>query len=138
MTPATGTAGLPGAGGMPPGAGMPPQEPGPSAAPMSTPQEPEGVKQGGMVQVAMALELMQQALPQVGVHTEEGKSLLKALTQLAKHFGQPKQKELIPAEVAQMVGAMPSVGGGGPDLQAMMKGGGSPQQMQPGGPPGMM
>lgn len=131
-----GTAG-PGAGGMPPGAGPTP-EPGPSAAPMSTPQEPEGTKQGGMVQVAMALELMQQALPQVGAHTEEGKSLLKALTSLAKHFGQPKQKELIPAEVAQMVGAMPSVGGGGPDLQAMMKQGGTPQQMQPGGPPGMM
>jgi hypothetical protein len=105
---------------------------------MSTPQEPEGAKQGGMVQIAMALELMQQALPQIGAHTEEGKSVLKALTQLAKHFGHPKQKELIPAEVAQMVGAMPSVGGGGPDLQAMMKGPGAPQQMKPpGGPPGM-
>ena len=138
MNPAAmGTTG-PAAGGMPPGAGMSSPEPGPAAAPMSTPQEPDGQKQGGMVQVAMALELMQQALPQVGVHTEEGKSLLKALTSLAKHFGKPKQKELIPAEVAQMVGAMPQLGGGGPDLQAMMKGGGSPQQMMPpGGTPGM-
>lgn len=105
---------------------------------MSTPQPQDGAKQGGMVQIAMAIEMMQQALPQVGSHTEEGKSILKALTQLSKHFGKPKQRELIPAEVAQMVGAMPQVGGGGPDLQAMMQGQGSPQQMQPGGPPGMM
>ena len=50
----------------------------------------------------------------------------------------PKQKELIPAEVAQMVGAMPSVGGGAPDMQAMMRSQGSPQGMQAGGMPGMM
>lgn len=90
-----------------------------------------------MAQVAMALELLQHALPQVGSHTEEGKSLLRALTQLSKHFGKPKQKELIPSEVAQLVGSVPQVGGGGPDLQALMKGPGAPQQMQPGGPPGM-
>ena len=132
-----GTTG-PAAGGMPPGAGMSSPEPGPSAAPMSTPQEPEGQKQGGMVQIAMALELMQQALPQIGSHTPEGQSILKALTQLSKHFGKPDSKELIPAEVAQLVGNTPSVGGGGPDLQALMKQQGAPQQMQPGGPPGMM
>lgn len=107
------------------------------AAPMSTPQEPEGQKQGGMVQVAMAIEMLQQSLPQVGSHTEEGKSVLKALTQLSRHFGKPKHRELIPAEIQQMVGAMPQAGGGGPDLQAMMKQQGAPQQMQPGGPPGM-
>lgn len=116
--------------------GMP--EPGPMAAPMSTPQEPEGQRQGGMVQVSMALEIMSQALPQIGAHTEEGQAVLKALTSLSKLFGQPKQKELIPAEVAQMVGAMPSMGGGGPDLKAMMGGQGSPQGMQAGGVPGMM
>ena len=132
--------GGPGPGAMPPGGGMPgePPDSGPSAAPMSTPQEPQGLKQGGMVKVAMALEMLQQALPEVGSHTEEGKSLLRALTQLSKHFGKPKEKELVPSEIASMVGSMPSAGGGGPDLQAMMKQQGAPQQMQPGGPPGMM
>jgi hypothetical protein len=108
------------------------------AAPMSTPQEPAGQRQGAMVQVSMALELMAQSLPALGAHTEEGKTVLKALTSLTKLFGQPSHKELIPAQVQQMVGAMPSVGGGGPDLQAMMRQQNAPQHMMPpGGPPGM-
>lgn len=132
FTPPQPGAGAP--GGMP---GMP-VEPGPMAAPMSTPQEPAGTKQGGMVQVTMALELMSQALPQIGAHTEEGQAVLTALKSLSKLFGQPKQKELIPAEVAQMVGGLPQMGGGGPDLQAMMRGPQAPQQMMPpGGMPGL-
>lgn len=76
---------------------------------MAQPQQAEGLKQAARVNVTMAIDILQQALPAMGAASEEGQALLNALKTLTKAFGQTEQKsrELIPAEIAQMLSALP-------------------------------
>jgi hypothetical protein len=123
-------------GNQPPQAAAPGQpRPGPTSQ-MPQPQEKEGLKEAARVNIHIAMNMLEQALPVFGSETKEGKNVLRALTQLAKDFGQNDTSDLVPAEIRQMVSAMPQSGGGSEVqkmlMQQAMQG---KQQQQPQQPP---
>lgn len=114
---------------------QPPNPAGPTGSPMATPQPAEGEKQNAMVNVNLAMDLLEQTLPNLGSESEEGQVVVQVLSVLGKKFGHTKQKsqELIPAELMQLMQSLPQAGGMSPEHKAM---GGQPMSM-PGMPPGM-
>jgi uncharacterized membrane protein YdfJ with MMPL/SSD domain len=104
------------------GAQMPPV-----SAPMSTPQDNAGDKQGAMAQVQMATKILEQTLAAFGSQSDEGKAVLDALKGLGKAFGETadKGRDLIPAEIMNMVASMPK------SAQAQMQPPGGGQQQPP-------
>lgn len=101
----------------------------PASAPMSTPQDNAGDKQGAMAQVQMATKILEQTLAAFGSGSDEGKAVLDALTKLNKSFGSSSEKgrDLIPSEIMNLVGGMPQ------SAQAQMQppgGGGQQPPMQ--------
>lgn len=113
----------------------------PVSAPMSTPEPKQGEKQNAMINVSLAMDLLEQTLPALGSETDEGKTILIALTGLSKKFGKSegRSKELAPAELMQMMHNLPQMGGMSPEMKAMQGGapGGAPPGMPPPKPPGM-
>lgn len=113
-----------------------PQSPaaGPSAAPMGspmmTPQPDRGIEEQAHAKVSIAVQLLEQSLPQFGANSKEGKALLRALTLLSKDFGGKDSGDLVPAQVMQMVHGLPQMGGGTPVQRALM------EQMRKGPQPG--
>jgi hypothetical protein len=104
---------------------------------MTTPQPANGEKQSAMVNLSIAMDLMEQSLPALGSESEEGRAVLSVLSTLSRKFGgaRNKSKDLIPAELQQLMqGLKPS-----PVAQAMQgaAGAGMTPQM-PGGMPPMM
>lgn len=89
----------------------------PGGGPMSTPQPKEGLAQAAMIQVSMALQLLERSLPAFGSATDQGKAVLNALKTLTNTFGKQRAEsdKMIPAELLQMVQGMK----GGPAAQAM-------------------
>lgn len=122
-------------GGAPPGGGQPApgaSAPGPTSQ-MPQPQQKEGLKEAARVNVHIAMNMLEQALPVFGSETKEGRDVLKVLNMLAKSFGDSDTSDLHPAEIRQMVGAMPQSGGGSDVQKMLMKsaGGGGQPQPQP-------
>lgn len=119
-------------GAMPPGGGDAPQAP--MAAPMSAPQPKFGNREGAMVNLSMASDLLEQALPGLGAETPEGAKALSALNILYKILGPQKEKtgQLQSAEIQQLMQSLPQAGGASPEAKAMQ----APQQ--PGAMPGQM
>jgi len=120
-----------------PGAMPTPQMPGAAGspaggAPMSTPQPAQGEKQSAMVNVSIAMDLLEQTLPSLGSESEEGRAVLSVLSALSKKFGhtRARSQELVPAELMQLMASMPHGGmaGGMPGGPAagMPPGGGAP------------
>jgi hypothetical protein len=97
--------------------GMDAEETPPMASPMSTPEPKLGSKEGAMINIQMALDLLQQSLPAVGSDSAEGKELTKVIGSLSKAFGsrEAKTRELIPAEIMQMIQSLPQAGGASPE-----------------------
>lgn len=104
----------------------------PVSAPMSTPEPKQGEKQNAMINVSLAQDLLEQTLPAIGSETEEGAVILDVLSKLSKKFGAAarKSKELVPAELMQMMQNLPQMGGMSPEMKALQGG-------AAGGPPGM-
>lgn len=100
-----------------PGGGMP----GPSGTPMATPQKKEGKEEIARVQVHVAMNMLEQALPALGAESKEGRSILKVLSSLAKDFGETDTSDLVPAQMKEMVAGMPQMGGGSPQQQQILK-----------------
>ncbi len=101
----------------------------PGGAPMATPQPAKGLQQAEKVHVMMSMDLLAQAIPALGPNSEEGQAVMKALQILSKQFGktQDKSRELVPAEIMQLLSALPQAGGGNPGAKAMaMPGAGAP------------
>jgi hypothetical protein len=100
---------------------------------MATPEPKEGLRQAAMINVQLAIDLLTQSLPALGGTSEEGGAVLNAVKSLTKKFGktESKTKELIPAEIMQLMKNLPQAGGGSPAAKAMM--GGAPA-LPPGGP----
>ena len=110
-------------GGMPkPGAPMQPQAggPKPGGAPMAKPQQKEGIKEAARVNIHIAMNMLEQALPAFGSESKEGKSVLKILSMLSKEFGKQDASDLVPAEVLQMNKSLPQAGGG-TEVQQMLQ-----------------
>ena len=118
----------------------------PMPAPMSTPEPKAGEREAAMINVSMALDLLERCLPQIGSETPEGRKLMSALNSLTSIIGakKPSTDELQAAEIMQLLGNLPQAagsmpGGGGmppggaPPMGGAMMGGGMP----PGGAPPM-
>jgi hypothetical protein len=96
---------------MPQGIGAPMGGP-PKAAPLSTPQPKAGLQAAGLTNMHIAVNMLEEALPAFGSESEEGKTILKCLSMLARHVGKKDNSDLVPAEVMQMVSRLPQMGGG--------------------------
>lgn len=131
-----------GAGGATPGGvsvgDAPSPEAPPMPTPMATPQPANGVKENALVNISMALDLIEQALPSLGSESDEGKKALSALSTLTSILGPKKQKagQLQNAEILQLLQNLPQAGGGSPGSRAIA--GGPPNlglMNPPGAPP---
>ena len=89
----------------------------PMAAPMSTPEPKMGSKEGAMINIQMALDLLEQSLPALGSESDEGQGIMQAISRLTRLFGkrEAKTRELIPAEIMQMIQSLPQAGGATPE-----------------------
>ena len=92
---------------------------------MSQPSPNDGARQIGMVRVETAQQMLEQALPALGMNTPEHAAVTKALSLLSKHFQRAKSEQLVPAQIAEMARAQ-----GGSPVQQMIPGGGAGQQPQ--------
>jgi len=112
----------------------------PMASPMSTPEPKMGSKEAAMINLGMAMDLLEQSLPALGSETEEGQKALNAIRVLNGILGQRKNKtnELQQSEILQMLQTLPQAGGASPEGKAMSQApipgmppmGGAPQPPQ--------
>ena len=110
-------------GAAPTGAATPAEAtPGPMAAPMSTPEPKMGNKEGAMVNLAMALDLIEQAIPSLGSESDEGQKAMAAIRSLSGLLGpkKPRTNELQPAEILQLLGSLPQAGNVTPEVAAVL------------------
>lgn len=100
---------------------------GPSGAPMTTPQPAEGEQMSAMIQISMAMKMIEKSLPAFGAESSEGKAIMDAMKKLSGAFGaqDDKAQELVPAELRML---MQTLGQRSPESQAMA-GGGAPGAM---------
>jgi len=107
-------------GGTPPAA-MSDAETPPMASPMSTPEPKMGSKEAAMINLGMAMDLLEQSLPALGSESEEGQKALNAIRVLNGILGQRKNKtnELQQSEILQMLQTLPQAGGASPEGKAM-------------------
>ena len=95
----------------------------PMAAPMSTPEPKMGSKEGALVNISMALDLIEQSLPALGSESEEGKQALNAIRTLSGMLGPRKNKtnELQQSEILQLLQTLPQAGGMSPESRAISR-----------------
>lgn len=110
----------------------------PMSSPMSTPEPKMGSKEGALINIGMALDLIEQSLPALGSESDEGKQAMNAIRTLSGMLGPRKNKtnELQQSEILQMLQSLPQAGGMSPESRAMsqapipgMPPGGAPQPM---------
>lgn len=134
-------------------AGMPPPGPdtqamsdsstAPMSSPMSTPEPKMGSREGAMINLSMAMDLIEQSLPALGSESVEGQKALAALRTLTAVLGPKKDKtgDLQRSEILQLLQTLPQAGGATPESKALaqapavpgMAPGGMPPPMPPGG-----
>jgi hypothetical protein len=93
----------------------------PMASPMSTPEPKMGSKEAALINVSMAMDLLEQSLPALGSESAEGQKALNAIRQLSGLIGPRKGKtnELQQSEILQMLQTLPQAGGATPEGKAM-------------------
>ena len=112
---------MPGAMGAPPAEAVSDASTPPMSAPMSTPEPKMGSKEAAMINLGMAMDLLEQSLPALGSETEEGQKALGAIRTLTGILGPRKNKtnELQQSEILQMLQTLPQAGGASPEGRAM-------------------
>lgn len=100
---------------------------------MSTPEPKLGSREGAMINLSMALDLIEQSLPAIGAESEEGQKVLPVIRALNSVLGPRKNQvnELQQSEILQMLQTLPRAGGMSPEGRALS------QAPIPGMPPGM-
>ena len=95
-----------------------------------------GNREASMINLSMAQDLLEQALPAVGSDSEEGRQILSAINTLNRVIGPKKSKtnELQPTEIMQMLQTLPQAGGATAEGKAMAQAPKIPG-MSPGGMP---
>lgn len=95
----------------------------PMSAPMSTPEPKMGSREGAMVNVSMALDLLEQSLPALGATSEEGKRAMEAIRTLNAVLGPRKNQtnELQQSEILQMLQTLPQAGGMSPESREISR-----------------
>jgi hypothetical protein len=88
---------------------------------MSTPEPKMGSKEGAMINIGMAMDLLEQSLPALGSESPEGQKALAAIRSLSGLMGPRKNKtnELQQSEILQMLQTLPQAGGASPEAKAM-------------------
>lgn len=115
--------------GMPPSpdatasAGMSDTSAPPMASPMSTPEPKMGNREAAMINIGMAMDLLEQSLPAIGSESEEGRKLLAAIRSMTDVIGGKRNKtgELQQSEILQMLQTLPQAGGATPEAKAMQQ-----------------
>ena len=110
----------------------------PMASPMSTPEPKMGSREAALINVGMAMDLIEQSLPAIGSETGVGQKLVAALRSLTGAMGPRRQKvgELQNAEILQLLQNLPQAGGATPEMKAMAGMPAIPGMAGAGGPPG--
>ena len=93
----------------------------PMSSPMSTPEPKMGSKEAAMINVGMAMDLLEQSLPALGSESVEGQKALAAIRSLTGLMGPRKNKtnELQQSEILQMLQTLPQAGGASAEGKAM-------------------
>jgi hypothetical protein len=88
---------------------------------MSTPEPKMGNREGALINLSMAMDLIEQALPALNAETDEGQKLLSAMKTISSVLGPRKDKaqELQGSEIMQLMQSLPQAGGGTPEGKAM-------------------
>lgn len=105
------------------GAATPQEIPGgPMGSPMSTPEPKMGSKEGALINLSMALDLITQAIPALGQGSDESQKAMAAVKVLHGILGagKPKTDELQSAEIMQLLGSLPQAGNVTPEVAAAM------------------
>jgi hypothetical protein len=103
----------------------PPSEQGamtaPMSSPMTTPEPQEGNMEQARLNVMMALDMLQNALQEFGMESEEGMALQKVVGDITNQFGQRESstRELMPAEIMNLIQTLPQAGGATPEARAI-------------------
>ena len=115
------SAGAPAPMPQAPAAPMTDAETPPIAAPMSTPEPKMGSREAALINIGMAMDLIEQSLPALGSESEEGRKALDAIRNLTGVMGPRKAKtnELQQAEILQMLQSLPQAGGASPEAKAI-------------------
>lgn len=111
----------------------------PMAAPMSTPEPKTGSREAALINIGMAMDLIEQSIAAIGSDSAEGQKILSALKSLTSVIGERKNsvKELQQSEILQMLQALPQAGGATPESKALAQApqipgmGGGPQGLPP-------
>ena len=109
----------------------------PMAAPMSTPEPKMGNKEGALVNLGLAVDLIEQSLPALGSASPEGQKVLAALRTLTGVIGGKKDSvnELKQSEILQMLQALPQAGGATPEGKSLAAAPAVPGMPMPGATP---
>lgn len=112
----------------------------PMSAPMSTPEPKMGNREGAMVNLGLAMDLIQQALPALGSSSPEGVKVLSALRTLTGVISNKRESidELKQSEILQMLQALPQAGGATPEGKALAAAPAIPGMQMPGATPQTM
>lgn len=112
----------------------------PMASPMSTPEPKMGNREAAMINISMAMDLLEQSLPALGSESPEGQKVLSAIRGMSGIIGPKKAKtdELQPAEIMQMLQTLPQAGGATPGGAAMSQAPAIPGMSLGGMPPSPM
>lgn len=103
-------------GGPDPNAPVPPM-----ASPMATPEPRMGSQEASRINIGLAMDLLEQALPGLGSESEDGQKVMAALRSLTGMMGarSGRTNSLKNAEILQMLQSLPGAGGGSPETRAM-------------------
>lgn len=109
----------------------------PMASPMSTPEPKMGNREGALVNLGLAIDLIEQSLPALGGDSPEGQKVLSALKTLSGVIGGKREStnELKQSEILQMLQTLPQAGGATPEGKALAAAPAIPGMQMPGATP---
>lgn len=96
---------------------LPPSEQGadtpPMASPMSTPEAKKGEQEKARLNVMMAMDMLQSAIGAFDPDSPENLTIEKVVADITRRFGERESdtRQLIPAEILQMIQTLPQAGG---------------------------
>lgn len=93
----------------------------PISAPMSTPEPKMGSREAALINIGMAMDLLEQSIPALGPESEEARKTLDAIRNLTGVLGprRGQTNELQQAEILQMLQSLPQAGGATPEGKAL-------------------
>ena len=93
----------------------------PMSSPMSTPEPKKGEEMQGRIDVQLGMGMLMSAMQKFPDGSPEQKAVKEVIGKLGSAFGEMdyKAKELVPAEILQMIQTLPQAGGASAEMRAM-------------------